>query len=220
MLHQIAFPAYARIRDDRAAVGRYYLKSVRLVTLVTVPLLFGIAAVAHWGAPLLIGEYWRDSALPISLVALVLPLRAVGTLNSPLLNAIGRTRVNLGNALTTLVVLPLGFWVGCRWGVVGLSASWLVTFPIVFGIMSMQMLRLLDLRLSELARAAAPATVAGTAMLVVVTGVGWLLPEVHDIVALATLIPIGAAVYLGILWTFHRDRLLETVDLVRHRARA
>ena len=54
-LNEVAFPAYARIQDDPAALTAAFLKAVRLIMLVTCPLYFGLAVVAQDAVDLVLG---------------------------------------------------------------------------------------------------------------------------------------------------------------------
>ncbi len=219
LLHNVAFPAYARIQDKPAEVGRYYLKSVRLVSLVITPLLFGLAAVARWAVPFVLGEKWSAAVLPVVVVSLVIPLRAIANMNTPLLHAVGRPDVTLWNALVTLALLVPAFLIGLRWGVTGLCLAWVVVYPVVFVIVSGSVLRVLNLGWRRFADALVPAAVAGLLMLLAVRTLGALaLAGSPPWLVLAVLVPLGAAVYLGFLGLAYRSRLSEVVQLVRARS--
>lgn len=219
MLHQVAFPAYSRIQDRVEDVARYFLKSVRLVSLVTVPLLFGLAAVAEWAVPLILGEKWRPAVVPITVISLIIPIRAIGTMFSPVLNAIGRATTNLGNALITLCILAPAFWIGLQWGLVGLCLAWVVAYPLVFLIISRRLLRIFELGFRDLLAAMFPALLVGTTMLVLLQSLArWALGGSPPWIILAVLVPLGAAIYLGMMGAFYRDRLREARELVRARS--
>jgi O-antigen/teichoic acid export membrane protein len=219
LLHQIAFPAYARVQRQTSEAARHFLKSVRLVSLVTVPLLLGLAAVAKWAVPLVLSERWRVAVLPVTLVSLVIPLRAIGTMYSPLLNAIGRTTVNMGNALISLVLLTPAFLVGAQWGVAGLCVAWLVVYPVIFLLMTSRVLRVLQLSMREFLVALAPPACAGVIMLLIVRAVGESLPTAMPSAAiLAVLITLGAVLYMGLMWYLPGGRLQEAVELARSRS--
>lgn len=216
LLHQIAFPAYSRIQESVDEVAEYFLKAVRLVSLVTVPILFGIAAVAEQAIPLILGERWKNAALPVALLALSIPVRALDTMHQPLLIALGRTRVNLGNSLITVGVMAPAFLVGLQWGVLGACVTWLVAYPVVFFLLTGRMLRVLVLRPRSFAGAVLPAVVAGVSMLVILRLIAMFgLGDISPWWVMAVLIPSGAVIYLGILRVAYRDRLAEAINLAR-----
>lgn len=67
VLGRVMFPALAAMRDDRERVSAGYRRSLRLVNLITVPVLVGMAATAPGLVPLLWGDQWLP-AVPLLVV--------------------------------------------------------------------------------------------------------------------------------------------------------
>ena len=218
LLHQVAFPAYSQLQDKPEEMSWYFVKALRLVSLLMVPLAFGFAAVAQWAVPLFLTDRWEVIVTPIMLLSLTIPLRAIVTMNGPLLNALGLARVNLTNAVIALAILVPGLVIGMQWGLLGLCVAWAAAFPIVFVVLSLRTVRILGMPPTDFIVAVLPAIASGVAMLVVLWLAGSLpLIGSNDIVALLVLVPAGALVYFGIVKLFFPERLTEAFELMRSR---
>ena len=64
LVNQITFPSFARVQHDHANLRDALHKTIRHVTMLTVPLAFGTLAVAHDLILTVYGEKWR-AAIPI-----------------------------------------------------------------------------------------------------------------------------------------------------------
>lgn len=73
----VIFPALAKIRnnDERLAYG--YIQTVKYVSLISFPFLFGLAAVADVGVPVMWGNQWLPVIRPLRILCLCVVLRIV-----------------------------------------------------------------------------------------------------------------------------------------------
>ena len=145
---QVAFPAFSKVQDDTVLLRRYYLKIANLVSFVTFPVCWGIFLVAESAVPLLLSDKWQPVVLPLQILSMVTPLRALHILNTPLETALARPGVTIGNFAIIIVVLSASFFLGSAYGLEGLAYSWLV-FPVVFLITTSITLRLVKLPLLD-----------------------------------------------------------------------
>jgi len=217
ILNEVGFSAYARIAHDRAAVQAGFLKAARLVSLVTFPIFVGLAATAPPLLPALLGTQWTQAVAPVRLLALAMPLYAIANLFGPAINALGRPRVQLGNALIGLGIMPVAFWIGSANGAAGIAAAWALAYPLLFAASAARSLRVIGASPRALAAAIAPAALASLAMAAAVLGLAQLLPLTG--IALAALqIAAGALLYVATLRLAFPARLREAIGLVRPQA--
>jgi O-antigen/teichoic acid export membrane protein len=207
---QVSFAALSRMQAEPERLRRNVLRGVRLVSLLLCPAFLGLAAVAPDMVPLLLGAKWQAAVVPIQLLCLVLPLRAIAGLFQPALFAIGRPGLNAANTAATLVIMTAAFLIGVRHGVTGVAIAWVAAYPIAFAIVSTSATRALSLTVGQLLKAAAPPTLASTLMALGVVGLRSLLAgQLAPAVGLAVLILAGAAAYAAILWILDRDAVTE-----------
>ena len=216
ILNEVGFSAYARAAHDPAQVRAGFLKAARTVSLLTFPIFLGLAATAPALVPALLGAQWTGAVPVVRLLALAMPLYAVANLFGPAVNALGRPRVQLGNALIGLAIMPAAFWIGSARGASGIAAAWALAYPLLFAASMLRSLGVIGLAPRTLIRAVAPPTLAATAMGLAVLAV----PDASltDTPLLIGQIAAGALVYAALLRLAFPARLREALALVRPQA--
>lgn len=139
----VAFPTFARLRDNREALIREFLKLTRLNLMAVLPFVVLIALVvpeflrlAYGGGkwtPLQL-EQCADAARILCLVGL---LRALGFIGPPLLDGIGQPGRTLRYMLVASILVPGMFIVsaevlGDRYGFLSVAIGWAVGYPLAF----------------------------------------------------------------------------------------
>lgn len=214
-LNDVAFPTYARVQDDPETLARFFLKSVRLIMLLTTPMHIGLAVVAGPLVSVVLGEKWAPLAPLASILALAMPAYTLHILFAPALNAVGQPGVNMKASLFGAALMPIAFLVGIQWGAVGLAISWVIAFPLIPAFAFMLARRHLAINARQMLGAIAPALAASAFMGVAVMAVDNALPQFPDWARLLLLMATGAIAYGGLLFTFSRETLHELLALVR-----
>lgn len=217
-LNEVAFPAYARMQEDRALLAASFLKAVRLVMLVTCPLYLGLSVVAPDFVSVMLGAKWRAMAPLMTILAFAMPAQTLHILFAPALNAIGQVRVTMRASLLGALIMPPAFLLALHWGVTGLAYAWLLAFPALPLVTFMQARGKLGIETRQLAAAVAPGLLASAAMALTVVFAGRGLTAFAPWQRLALEIGVGAASYAGLLAAFWRAALLELLGLVLRRA--
>jgi O-antigen/teichoic acid export membrane protein len=213
ILNEVAFPAFARIQDERERVGRQVLRGVRLLSLFAFPVFWGIAAIAPEIVGVLLGNKWTEATLPLLLLALVMPLRMVYQLMPPTLQGVGKANLVARNQLLACTIMITAFLVGARFGIVGLAAAWIAAFPLVFVANLNTWVSVLGLGGAQICGAMGRSAVAGLGMLAAVTACrlpGW----VDGLQALASFIAVGAASYTLLTLSINRKGVADLRDLL------
>jgi hypothetical protein len=110
--------------------------------------------------------------------------------------------------------MPVAFFIGIRFGTIGMAYAWLAAFPILTAVTGALSLPAIGIRAGALANALMPAVRASSVMLVLVLGIDALLPPIGIHLRLAILVASGAAAYAAYLLLFARpvvDDLLRIV---------
>jgi O-antigen/teichoic acid export membrane protein len=216
IITQVAYPSFAALQKDHETLKRYYLKLVSGVAVCTFPMFIGLFLVADQGVPLLLTSKWAPVVLPLKMLCFVSCLRAIGTLNTPLLMAKGRADVFMYSSALQAVVLPAAFYIGAAHGLVGVALAWLVTWPILFVIITAWTLRQIDVTIGEYASALQPAVLGCAVMIGVVMAVqGRALGSLAPALQLAATCVVGAGTYLAHQVLFNRRVVDELGGLIR-----
>lgn len=206
--NRVALSLFSEVAMDLASVRRYLRNLTQGMALIIFPLGIGIVLVAPEFFHLALGKKWDSAIVPLQLLTLYTSFRAIRTLLSPLLNALGKPNLVRRNSLLMLLVLPPCFYIGSHWGIVGVAACWLIIYPLVTFLLLQDVLRKIEMRKREYARAIWPALSSCIPMVTAVLLLKWSLPHSLSLyVQLITEILGGAAAYCLTLLTLHRDRL-------------
>jgi O-antigen/teichoic acid export membrane protein len=217
-LNEVAFSAYARLKDDRAAVGKAFVKGAQIIMVVAMPFYMGLAATSDPLVQVVLGPKWIEAAPIVHWLALAMPMMTMQTLFAPASDACGRPGISARNAATGAALLPVAFLVGVQWGIQGLIAAWFVAYPLYLAICTWRTLPVIGVRLRTLIEAIAAPVLAAAAMGLLVAGVDHVLPAMAPLARLGILVVTGGATYGALLILFARGMLLEVIALVRNRA--
>lgn len=213
-INEVAYAAYAR---QQATGAGPLLATIRLVMLVALPAYAGLAVVASVLVPVLLGEKWIEIAPLLPILAVAMAMLTLQILFAPATNARGVPGIALKITIIGSIIMPTAFLVGARWGVTGFAWGWVGGMAVL----TMATVRLsapvLELRLGALVRAIAPPLVAALVMAVGVALVLRALPGIMPIAGLALAVPLGVALYGGVLHLIAPDRLAEALRFVRAR---
>ena len=216
VFNQVAFPAFARIQDDRRQVVAALLKCVRLVSVVAFPVMWGLSSVAPEAVSVVLGAKWEQVAVPLQLLALIMPLRMLSALLPPVTDSLGRADVALRNLAISAVIMPIAFVIGSSWGLLGLSAAWVIVYPLMVLQNIHASVKVIGLSTKAFLSAVARPSIAAAIVFVAVAAARLLLPVIlPEWARLVFLIGWGAMIYAIASWLMNRQGIVEILDLVR-----
>jgi O-antigen/teichoic acid export membrane protein len=216
-LNEVAFSAYARMQADPDAIGRAFVKGVRLVMIVAMPFYLGLAVTAEPLVLTVLGEKWVETAPIVRLLALAMPFMTLQVLLTPASDARGRPGIGVRNGATGAAILGTAFLIGVEWGPTGLGLAWIAAYPLYFAISAWRSLPVIGVPARAVARAVASPALAAIAMALAVWLVDQRLPVLDPVWRLAVLLAVGGVVYAGWMLAFARAALGELVAVLRKR---
>ena len=135
VMGRVMFPALVSIRDDHVRVARGHRRAVKLINVLSAPLLVGMAAVSPSLVPFLWGEQWTP-VVPLLIVVCIAALpQCMSASATWLYQSQGRTGLMFKMDVMTSVLGLAGMLVGVHWGAIGVAWAVLVR-EWVFGIPS------------------------------------------------------------------------------------
>lgn len=202
------FPVLSKISGDRDRFVRAYLDVLRIVTLVSWPLLFGLALVTDWVVPLVFGGRYADAVAPMAIVAAASAFDALWQVVSVSLTASGMPGKAFVVMMGRLAVLLVGLGVAVQVG--GLAAiAWAVFASAVATALVGQgmAVRRLGVPLRGILQAVAPVGTPVVAMGLAVTGMRWSLSGAGLPIAveLVMAVLVGGVAFAAILFLVHRS---------------
>ena len=118
----LALPRFAKSQNDDAELRRSALVLLRALSLVTFPLLFGLAATANAVVPVVYGPGWDRTVLLVGLLTVMGILKTVGNIGGVVIIAKGRVKTGLAWNCITACGNSVAFLIAVHFGTAALSA--------------------------------------------------------------------------------------------------
>jgi len=215
VVHRVAPPILAANQHDLPALRRYVLRLTEGVSLLTFPMLAGLALVAHDVVRLVLGEKWIPAVPVLQILAVAGIARTVLPLLSETLFALHQATAVMRATCVLAVTMPVCFFIGTTWGTAGVAAAWLLVYPAITGALTVvPALQKAEIPFGQYAQALAPGAVGTSIMALAVMAVGWL-PIPSTAVRLVAEIAVGVSVYGLCLLVFWPGRARTYATLVR-----
>ncbi len=219
-IQDVLYPAFARMQEDPARIGRGWLRVNRVVAAISIPSLLGLIVVAPDFIPTVLGHKWDPAIRVVQVLSWVGLLQSLQRMNSSILAACDRTQVLLRYSLIVLVASVAAFLGGLHWGVVGVATGYAVSSTIVEPYYTLITLRALDMSVGTFLRSLRGVVEASLAMMAVVAATRFALVAASTAPAarLAICIAVGGLVYLPVC-AWRAPEVLREFDGVRRRVR-
>ena len=216
IVSRVAFPAYARLRDQGAGPNILYLRLLQGTALLALPAAGGLLLLAEPFTMGVLGGKWAPVIPLLQCLAVYGFLRSLLSNTGPLFNATGVPQAILKTNLVQLSILaavlfPLIQWRGAVGASAGILLGTLLSAPLAF----MYLHRATSLDLRTQLEALRPLGWPAAAMVAVILGGRWGLDawarETSSLVELLVVGGSGVLVYGGVLY-FRDRRLLANVS--------
>ena len=216
LVNRVTPSVFATIQKDSAALRRYLRNITGIMALVIFPATIGMAMVATEFVPLILGPKWVGVIIPLELLVLHALVRSMVILLVPVLNVIGEERLVMWNSLISMILLPISFYIGSRWGTAGIAAGWVLIYPLAQLPLLLRSLRRISLPGSEYLRSLWPA-ISGSAVMAM--AIAALKSVSSGVWPLYTQLPaeilLGIVAYGMTLILLHRDYLVGILQFVK-----
>ena len=121
---KVFFPLFSKLQNEPAALRMEYVRGIRLITALLVPVSVAMLVLAPEIVRALYGETWSQAAGPLRVLAVFGCFRALWLINGYLYNAIGKPHIDFQMNLARLLVMAaLLFPLTIRYGLVGASVA-------------------------------------------------------------------------------------------------
>lgn len=205
IFNQLAMAGFSQIKNDPQKISASVILVAKVASFISVPVFWGIAAVAGDFVTLFLGEAWQSAIFPLQCIAIMLPFRVLSIALSQAVNAVGRPELNVINLAVACVVMPASFAIGIHfWGLAGICYAWVMVYPLWFIYALLQGLPTVSLLFRSYVDNVAPAYLIGGLMLgTVLVAAGFLpWPPLPRLIVLAA---IGAMTYTLCFLLFARS---------------
>ncbi len=217
LINAVAFPAFSSMQHHVRKVGENVLLGVRILSFFAFPVCWGMSSIAPEIVEVILGPKWNFSAVPLQVLALIIPWRIGGNFVGIAVQGVGRSDIVLQNTIWGSLVAPPLLFVGAySGGLIGLSLAWLVVSPLVFLPFLMRSSPVIGLRPKLILAAMVPAAGAGVIMYGVVIAARYLLADWQTgALRMCVLIAMGALAYCTVSFGLNRKGSREVLEMLR-----
>lgn len=202
---KVAFPVYAKLRDDPPALRAAFLSTLQYLSLLTVPVGVGLALLAGPFVGLFFGPAWIDAVPAMQALAVAGTVRSLGSHAGDVYKATNRADilVKLGIA-RAVILIPAMIW-GAQFGIFGVAVAQVIVTAASTVVNLLIAGRVLQVSPLYLIAEFKNAAIGSLLMGVVVYTMSITLPEISpSAVRVAILVVTGAAVYAMYMLVFNR----------------
>ncbi len=210
IITRVAFPLFAKVQHDNQRMRRGYLDAIRVIAFVLFPIYFAMIFLAKPVLLLIVGRQWLP-AVPVFQILCVLGcLYTLGNPLGSLLLAKGRADVGFFLNAFRIMLYAAAMSISARFGITAIAlslvfATGLVMFPIGFWLRW----KVVDMRPGEYLKAFLPMLLASLAMGIAIYYLHINVFITVHVWSLASLIAIGALLYLAMMYGSQRQTLLR-----------
>jgi O-antigen/teichoic acid export membrane protein len=155
----------AKLQNDYDRMRSSFLRIIRLVACVTVPMSLILALEADDVVKMLLGNKWSETVPIVQITCMVAVVRSVEVLFPPVLFACYRGKFLFFWTMALIAIMPLFFWAGAEWdGAFGVAAVWVAIYPIFVTVLAREGIKELRMEWSTVIRQIIPVITAALMM--------------------------------------------------------
>jgi teichuronic acid exporter len=216
VLSRVVPGVFSTVQHVQEELRRYFLILTELLCYVALPVSFGMAVTADLVVAIVLGPQWEAVVLPLRILCVYAAFYSCQVLVGHLLLWTGRFRANMWCSVLAATLMPLAFYFGTRWGLVGIAWAWVFTFPLANLPAFIIGFRAIAIDGWRWLNAFVPALVACLLMAGAVLAVRAALPnDLSVAIEAGASVAAGAGAYVGSLLLLFRRRVRVVWDFLR-----
>jgi len=214
-IQRLGLPVLARLQNDPIRQQAAIISTLRLTSLVCLPIFFGMAMTADLAVPIIFGNEWLGSIPPFRILCLFSIFYAMSLIANQILLSAGHASTVFRLSVFNAVIFILAVAYASRYGIVataiagGLANTLCV--PVYFYILQQK----LHVDLAKIGSDLLSIWTAATAMVVAVIGARYYAFDTLGLLpSLLLSILLGVVVFAGAIWLLRRDYVDEFTTIL------
>lgn len=216
-ISRVVLPGFSSIQEDKAMIGKGFLKLSRYVSFIMFPAMAGLAVVAPEVIDVFLGVKWLPAAEVLRVLTIVGAIASIQSICSLIFLSQGRTDILLKWSLFSTACYVVGFFAGLPWGIDGVATVQAIASVLLAPIYFVLALRLVGFKLRTLTLSLAPATFGAATLGLTLTGLRAtkFVDNMNINSRLLLLVFAGVVIYSGFTLLFRRQFLTEIRDTLK-----
>ena len=215
-LNKVTYPLFAIIKNDDLALRKAYQKLMKMVIFLVAPIMLLMNALAEPLIVLLFTEKWLSVVPYLKIVCFNGILYPIHAYNLNILNVKGRSDLFLRLEIIKKVLVIALILLSLHWGIMGLLWSSVIASFLAFFINSYYSGKLIKYTTINQIKDIIPFIISGLVVqIIIVNFVEYFLLNFNNISKLIIGSSIGGILYLGMIYIFDKNSILEIINLLK-----
>jgi len=213
VVNQVSFPVFSKIQDDKTRLKNYMQRTLTMLTVVTFPLMIGIAIVAKPLILILLTEKWLPSVPFFQMLCVVGMLYPIHVVNLNSLNARGRSDLYLKIDIINKVMILLVVLITYRFGISAMIIGQIINAFIAYYFYAYYSGKHLQYSIGMQLRDMFPGLSAALLMGSLVYSLKYFIIE-NNLVLLIAQISSGVIIYTGLCFIFKIKAFFKGLEII------
>jgi O-antigen/teichoic acid export membrane protein len=216
IINQVSFPVLSALQDDKEAMKYHVLKLARFVSVISFPMMVGLALVGKEMITVVLSDKWLPILIPLQLLCFVGLFRSIAEIFKLIFIAIGKPEINLRFDVIRVLLFPLSIYLVSGYGINGIALVILILSPLVYTYIFYALKKEINLYYSVVLLNIVP---AGTCTLIMFIAVmifqktSSMYFPANDIFLLVSIATTGMVVYITSFFIFFKKDFKEVLDM-------
>ena len=128
----VAVPVLSRLQKEPERFRNYYIKAIKLIAYITMPLVVAMGVLSTEIVVLVLGRQWLDAGPIFMVLAVTAILQPVSATVGWIYVSLGQTRRMFAWSCIAMPLIALSFLVGLRWGALGVATGYAICNLMLF----------------------------------------------------------------------------------------
>jgi O-antigen/teichoic acid export membrane protein len=214
---RVSFPAFSKVQEDNIKLRRWYLKTIKYISLVSFPSMIGLLLVAPEFVRTIYGPKWIDTILPLQILCIAGINYSIGTTVGSIILTKGRPDLQLKLGVFAFITISIFIFIGSKWGIIGIAIA-ISSYTILARFISQYITNsLIKLKMKDFLNSLFPAIVGSLIMLFILLIFRKFFLATFgfsDIISLISMVCLGIFIYLLVIWRIARNDLKEIKSII------
>ena len=214
LVNRVAFPTYSKLKDDKEDLKKAFLKTVNYVSIIGIPVSFGIFILAPEIILVVFGEKWNPSILLLQILCVYALSRSLLASCGSVMYAVGRPDINRNimffAAVLSAIIIPI---FAIKMDLIGATIAVALVYIFILIMQYYHTLHLVKASLSDLLKVLYTPFIASFMMLIPV----FVITQITEGVVLLLLgMLAGIFSYFLFVFLLDKERIVDLLNLINY----
>jgi O-antigen/teichoic acid export membrane protein len=208
----VLFPTFASMQDQKEALKKGFLSTMRYVELIIIPIALGMIITADPLIRIAFGEQWVEAVPIMQVLSTYALILSIGFHVGDIYKAIGRPDLLIKISIPVFLIRILALWIGAQYSLLGVAIAHLIAGIIGVAVELIVASKILAISPTDIARELV-AAIGGIALLALGLPTLYLTANAMPTIRLLAITAAGAVGYISVIWIIERNSLLNIIRM-------